>query len=292
VTTMLPKRRPSGTILSWIPALHCPPIPVFNGVTWASPGSKTWPGNQEGHQGFHSPTGPGAQVQGPWSWQRQEGNATAGTNATKATPGGRDLYPGMLVTCFGQVKSLLRQVLFPFTRTKSADKTVAINLVYLSPISIGKSWVQTRPGTRKATMVFNNATKATPRRQRHEGTNATRATPRRQRHEGTNQEGHQGFHSPTGPGAQVLGRGSWQRHKGNATAGTNATKASRKATMAFTASQTATPTIQFSPVIADSALQIWSGNFPALMRTRHQTPMSIQQNGVVTVPNCRNNFFS
>jgi hypothetical protein len=49
------KWRSSGTILSWIPALHCPPIPVFNGVTWASPGSKTWPGNQEGHHGFHSP---------------------------------------------------------------------------------------------------------------------------------------------------------------------------------------------------------------------------------------------
>jgi hypothetical protein len=34
--------------------------------------------------------------------------------------------------------------------------------------------------------------------------------------------------------------------------------------------------------IADSALQFWSGNFPALMRTRHRTPMSIQQHGLVT----------
>jgi hypothetical protein len=41
--------------------------------------------------------------------------------------------------------------------------------------------------------------------------------------------------------------------------------------------QTATPTIQFLQ-IADSALQFWSGNFPALMRTiRNRTPMSIQQ---------------
>jgi hypothetical protein len=48
----------SGTILSCFQ--HCPPIPVFNGVTWASPGSKTWPGNLEGHHGFHQPgAGPG-----------------------------------------------------------------------------------------------------------------------------------------------------------------------------------------------------------------------------------------
>jgi hypothetical protein len=32
----------SGTILSWIPALSADP----SGVTWASPGSNTWPGNR------------------------------------------------------------------------------------------------------------------------------------------------------------------------------------------------------------------------------------------------------
>jgi hypothetical protein len=66
----------------------CPPIPVFNGVTWASPGSKTWPGTR--HKG-------NATKATPWGHQRHEGNATKATpwghlrhegNATKATPRG------------------------------------------------------------------------------------------------------------------------------------------------------------------------------------------------------------
>jgi hypothetical protein len=67
----------------------------------------------------------------------------------------------------------------------------------------------------------------------------------------------------------------------------------RESQTASTASQTASTASDghtYNPVltgihrapIADSALQFWSGKFPALMRTRHRTPMSIQQHGLVT----------
>jgi hypothetical protein len=151
------------------------------------------------------------------------------------------------------------------------------------------------PGRKSRVLGRGNAKKATPRRaptprrqpgrppwlsptprgQRHEG-NATRAptpgrppwlspTPRGQRHEGN------ATRAPMPRGQ----RHERQRHEGTNNTPGGPTWPPRP--------QTATPTIQFSPVIADSALQIWSGNFPALMRTRHQTLMSIQQNGLVTV---------
>jgi hypothetical protein len=145
--------------------LHCPPIPVFNGVTWASPGSKTWPGNQEGHHGFH---------------QRHEGNATKATprghqlqeghhgfhqrhegNATKATPRGHLRHEGNATKAT--------------PRGHQPGRPPRLSQPHGAWGASPGSWVV-----------------ATPQRQRHGG---------HQRHEG-NQEGHHGFHGLRRPHLQ------------------------------------------------------------------------------------------
>jgi hypothetical protein len=175
---------------------------------------------------------------------------------------------------------------------------------------LGKSWFQYMARHQwKATMASTALRGQTPQgHQRHRGTNATGA----QGHRLLPWE-HKVARAPTPRGHRLLPRGAQDLvlQPGNLYILEDSSspvylgvpgppfflpgQVTAEATLreSQTASQTASTASDghtYNPVltgihrapIADSALQFWSGNFPALMRTRHRTPMSIQQHGLVT----------